>query len=67
MKRGTKVFVFITAMLLTVGGMKAAMGHRYGYRHGGCHNERLAHGRSMNHCHKMQTPEASAPGAQENR
>lgn len=67
MRRGSKIFVFMAAMLLTVGGMKAAMGHRYGHMHSSCHNERFEQGRGMNHCHKMQTPGTMVPGAQQNR
>lgn len=50
MKKGSKVFVFITAMLLTLGGMKAIAHHRgYDRAHYGCHG--MHHGGQMNGCH----------------
>ncbi len=54
MKKGAKIFVFLTAMLLTVAGLKAAKMHRMGYQNGGaCHSQNMQQPGGMD-CHKFQ-------------
>ena len=61
MKKGTKIFVFATTMLLTVGALKATIGHRYGYgQMGGCHIERFHHRDGMEKCHKYNDTESNS-------
>ncbi|MDI1233307.1 MAG: hypothetical protein PSX81_03385 [bacterium] len=53
MKKGIKIAVFATVMLLTVAGFKAIKMHRMGYQNGGaCHSQNMQqHGAG---CHKFQ-------------
>jgi len=53
MKKGLKVFVFITAMLLTVGGLKAIKHHRYATHQNGKCSEMPIPANGNNHCHSQ--------------
>lgn len=53
MKKGLKIFVFVTTMLLTVGGFKAMKHHRYAmYQNGKC-GEMQMPASAGNHCHSQ--------------
>jgi hypothetical protein len=56
MKRGTKIFIFVTAMIMTVGVLKVTTGHRYNNIHkGDCCRFNL-HEAIKPHTEKITTP-----------